>query len=103
MENELRDRELFIEELKKEIRIWSDDIDIADISGKHGELHYPQFIIKATANFREDTITVAIEVEPERIYIAYVRIFAVRLLKSIKAMVFKSVPKEQRWVFNDRF
>jgi hypothetical protein len=103
MENELRDRELFIEELKKEIRIWSDDIDIADISGKHGELHYPQFIIKATANFRGDTVAVAIEVEPERVYIAYVHVFAVRLLKSIKAVIFKSIPEEQRWVLNNRF
>jgi hypothetical protein len=99
MENDIRSRKLFIEELKKEIRIWSDDIDIADISDKYG----PQFIIKATANFREDTIAVAIEVDPERAYINYVHMFAVKLLKSIKAVIFKSIPEEQRWVFKNRF
>jgi len=99
MENEVKSRKLFIEEVKKEIRIWSDNIDIVDASNKYG----PLFIIKATTEFKGDTIAVSVEVEPERVYTAYAYAFTRTLLKSIKAIVLKSIPKEQRWIFNDRF
>lgn len=98
MESDIIAHELFIDGVKREIRVWSDAIIITDAS----IIHRPGLRIEARADFKEDTVSIVIEVEPERVCMAYVHFFTRDLLKSMKAMIVKSIPEEQRWVFNSR-